>query len=630
MRRLAGLFADRRTVLRAMVFALSATAALYVGYFAIPPIQAGHLIINCGYYYILGVFSLFVLFSVRFARSRREVWQGWLKRPGTAGLAIALGTAFGVWSDSFRHKILYDEFVIQGTAFVMHATKQVSTILRAYNIFGTWLPIDFYLDKRPYFFPFLVSLLHDLTGYRVANMFALNVACAAALLGLLYWFTRELTGKGPAIFAVAAFALLPLFGQNATGAGMDLHNLTMIALVASLGVLYLRVPSEDRLSLFVLGAVLLTQSRYESIIYVGPVAAVIVAGWVRARALVLPWTLVAAPLLLVPYAWHSRVLASEPIFWQLEKGQTSAFGLGNVAGNFKGDVGFLFNTGPGLANSAFLTVAGLLGLLWVGYQGFRWLSERPRSALSPAAIVGIAFSFGVAGHFVVLLFYWWAKFNDLMAARFSLPMCLAFAVLSAVLVKGLSDRRIPAEKAAWIGLGAWLLTMGLPAIAIKFYTNENLGMQELDWEHQVVESRPGPVLVISNKSTIPFLLWHIEVVLGPVAAQKGNDIRYHMAQGTFREVIVAQAVRPTSGEGEMGVDPDDVMPATFHLEKIAEKRFGGRLDRLSRIVSIDPTPEPEKKAPVKPQPESPLRSISALQSLSDPPVAALTSSAESR
>jgi len=136
--------------------------------------------------------------------------------------------------------------------------------------------------------------------------------------------------------------------------------------------------------------------------------------------------------------------------------------------------------------------------------------------------------------------------------------------------------------------------------------------------------------VISNKSTIPFLLWHIEVILDSVAALKGNDIRYHMAQGTFREVIVAQAVRPTDGDGGMGVDPDDLMPATFHLETIAEKRFGGRVDRLSRIVSIDPVPEPEKKAPGKPQPESPLRSMSALQSLSDPAVAALTSSAERR
>jgi len=630
MRRVAGLFRGGNLGLRAMLFLLCSVVALYVGYFAIPPVQAGHLIINFGYYYILGVFSLFVMYALRLARSRREVWRGWVRRPGAGGAVIAAGTLFGVWSDSFRHKILYDEFVIQGTAYVMHATKQVSTILRAYNIFGTWLPIDFYLDKRPYFFPFLVSLLHDLTGYRVANMFALNVACAGMLLALLYWFAREVAGRPAALFAVGLFSLMPLFGQNATGAGMDLHNLAMIALVACLAVLYLRVPSGDRLSLFVLGAVLLTQSRYESILFVAPVAFLIGAGWFRAGRAVLPWPAIVAPLLLVPYAWHSRVLASEPVFWQLEKGQTSAFGWANVSSNFKGDMAFLFNTGPGLANSAYLSVVGVLGLAWFVFCAARWLLARPRPEIPVPVLVGAAFGCGIAAHFVVLLFYWWAKFNDLMAARFALPMCLAFAVLGAALVRGLSDRRLPARAVAWCGLGFWLLTMGLPAIAVKFYTDENLGMQELEWEHRVVDSRPGPVLVISNKSTIPFLLWHIEVVLGPVAALKGNDIRYHMAQGTFREVIVAQAIRPVSEEGGMGIDPDDLLPATFHLETIAEKRFGGRLDRLSRIVSIDPAPGADKKPADKPQPPSALRSISALQSLSEPAVASLTSSAESR
>jgi hypothetical protein len=613
-----------------MLFALCAVLAAYLGYFAIPTIQAGHLIINFGYYYILGVFSLFVYYAVRFARSRSAVWKGWLARPGLAGMAIIGGTLFGVWSDSFHHKILYDEFVIQGTAFVMHSTKQVSTILRAYNIFGTWLPIDFYLDKRPYFFPFLVSLLHDLTGYRVANMFALNIACAAAVLGLLYWFSRELAGRAAAIFAVAVFALLPLFGQNATSAGMDLHNLTMIALVACLGVLYLRVPSDDRLTLFVVGAVLLTQSRYESVIFVAPTAFVIATGWLRAGRAILPWPVVIAPLLLVPYAMHSRVLASEPIFWQLEKGQTSPFGLKNISSNFKGDTSFLFNTTPGMANSAFLTVVGLLGLGWFLFCAAGWYRRRPRAELPAPVVVGVAFGAGVAAHFVVLLFYWWARFNDLMAARFALPMCLAFAVLAAVLLKGLCDRRLPALRIAWWGLGIWLLTMGLPAIAIRFYTNDNLGRQELDWEHSFVESRPGPVLMISNKSTIPFMLWHIEVVLNSMAALKGDKIRYHMEQGTFREVLVTQIIRPISADGGMGVDPDDVLPPSFHLVTLAEKRFGGRLDRVSRVVSIDATPVKEEAPDKKDQPPSALRSMSALQSLSEPSVAALTSSRDSR
>ena len=630
MKRVAGLFGSVESRHRGLFFVLFGALALYVGYFAVPSIAAGHLIITFGYYYILGVFSLFVFYALRLLRSRPAVWRGWIRRPGAAGAAVALGTLVGIWSDSFKHKILYDEFVIQGTAYVMHATKQVSTILRAYNLWGTWLPIDFYLDKRPYFFPFLVSLVHDLTGYRVANMFAVNVACAAALLGLLYWFAREIAGRAEALLAVALFCLMPLFGQNETGAGMDLHNLTMVALVACLGVLYLRVPTEDRLSLFVLGAVLLTQSRYESILFVGPVACVVGAGWFRAGRAVFSWPAVVAPLLLVPYAWHSRVLASEPIFWQLQEGQTSAFCSSNVAGNFAGDVAFLFNTGPSFANSAYLTVVGLLGLGWALWCAAGWLRLRPRPQLSAPVVVGVLFGAGIAGHFAVLLFYWWAKFNDLMAARFALPMCLAFAVLAAVLVRGLGTLRLPALRLAWCGLGVWLLTMGLPAMAIKYYTVENLGMQELDWERAVIGSRPGPVLVISNKSTIPFMLWRVEAILNTIAVMKGNDIRYHMGQGTFKEVIVTQAIRPFSGEGGQGVDPEDVLPPTFHLQEITERRFGSRVDRISRVVSIDAVPESEKKPEQNPHGPSPLFSMSRLQSLSDPAVAALTSPASRR
>jgi 4-amino-4-deoxy-L-arabinose transferase-like glycosyltransferase len=615
---------------RILLFALCGALALWAGYFAVPTILAGHLIIAWGYYYILGVFSLFGFHAWRFASSRREVWTGWLRRPGAAGIAIASCLLFAVWSDPFKHKILFDEFVIQGTAYEMHATKHVSTILRAYNLSGTWQTIDTFLDKRPYFFPFLVSLVHDFTGYRIANIYAVNVACGGVLLGLLYWFARNLAGRGPAILAVALMATMPLFGQNVTGAGMDLHNLTMVALVACLGVLYLRAPSDDRLTLLVLGAVLLTESRYESVIFVVPAAIVVAAGWARAGRVILPWPVIIAPILLVPYAWHSRVLSATPLFWQLQEGQTSAFGVSNIVGNLRGDIAFLFNTGTELANSWYLSALGLAGLAWFLVCAGRWLVRRPRAPLPAAVIVAVLFGAGVAGHFVVLLFYWWAKFNDVLASRFSLPMCLAFSVLAAVLVKAAQDRRLPAMRLAAAGLGVWLLAGGLPAIARRLYTDQNSAMQEVAWEHAVIESRPGPILLISNKSTIPFVLWHIETIISAVGAQRGEEIRYHMSQDTFKEVIVAQAVRPSDADGDMGVDPDDMMPPSFHLQMVAEKRFGSRLDRLSRIVSIDPQPEGAKKADYRPADPAELLSISEVQSRSEPPVAAATSSAVSR
>jgi len=576
---------------RLALFALFGALAVVVGFRAVDPRLASRLITGWGYYYILGVFAWFVYYAWKVARERRAVWTGWLRRPGRAGLLIAAAAAFAIWSDPFKHKILYDEYVIQGTAYAMHATKEVSTTVRAYDIGGTWLSIDTFLDKRPFFFPFLVSLVHDLTGYRMANLFALNAAFACALLALVFWLGRELAGSGPALLAVGLLATTPLFGQNATGAGMDLHNLTMIVLVACLAALYLRVPGEDRLSLLVLGAVLLAESRYESIIFIGPVAFVVAAGWVRAGRVMLPWPALVAPLLLIPYAWHNRVLSTMPFFWQLQDGQTSAFGLGNILNNLRGAWAFLFNSGPGLANSWYLSAMGFGGIGWLVWGGWRRFRSRTRAPYSGAEIAALAFGAGVVGHFCVLLFYWWARFDDLMASRFALPSCAAFALLTARWVSEVERPRLPALKIAAAGLGVWVLLGALPAIALRLYTDQNLVMQELDWEHAIVASRPGPVLLITNKSTIPFVLWHIPAIVSGIGRIRGEQIRYHLKEGTFKEVLVAQAMRPTSAKGEMGVDPDDGLPKSFHLVPIAEKRFGGRSDRISRLVSIDAEPE---------------------------------------
>ena len=76
-------------------------------------------------------------------------------------------------------------------------------------------------------------------------------------------------------------------------------------------------------------------------------------------------------------------------------------------------------------------------------------------------------------------------------------------------------------------------------------------------------------------------------IINGVGRQRAEQIKYHLREGTFREVIIAQALRPTSAQGDMGVDPDDLMPPGYRLETIAEKRFGGRWARLSRLVAIE-------------------------------------------
>jgi hypothetical protein len=582
---------------RLVFFLLCSLAAMVIGFVAVPVVQAERLIIVGGYYYIFGVFAAFVWFACRVARARNDVWRAWLRRPGWAGVAIALAAGCSIWIDPFKHKILFDEYVLQATAYHMHATKEVSAVIRAYDIAGTWLSIDTFLDKRPYFFTFLVSLVHDLTGYRVANMFAVNVTLAPIFFALVYWLGVALTGRrGPAFLAMALLATMPLLGQQVSGAGMEMHNLTMLALVMTLAVLYLRAPDDDRLSLLVLGAVLLSQSRYESVIFVVPTALVILAGWIRVERVLLPWAAVVAPLLLIPYAWHNRVLSAKPLLWQLRAGETARFSTHYLAGNLEGAWRFFFNTTIQLANSWWLSVLGAAASLWLLFVALKWLRHTGRRALSSAEFVVFFFGLGIAGNLAMLMFYYWSRLDEIIASRFALPLCFLLALFCARFVRDLDLRRIPATRFAAIGLGLWMLVCGFPAIATRPYTDQNLVMREVEWARDVVKARPGQVLLVTNSSTIPFVLMRIPAIIIGAARVRAEQINYHLAQGTFREVLVMQAIRPTTPEGDTGVEPDDVLPENYQLQFVAEKRFGGRWLRISRLTAILPAVTAAKTA----------------------------------
>lgn len=574
--------ADR---LRLILFGLASVAAIAVGFHFVSAPTAKTLIQSGGYYYILALFAVFVFHLVRVIRQGRTHWTPAEWR--WAVLVVAAGTAFAVWADSFKHKVLFDEHVLQATAYHMHATKEVGTTIRAYDIQGTWLPIDTFLDKRPYFFAFLLSLLHDLTGFRLANVHVLNVALVPLCLGSLYWLARGLAGRGPASLAVCLLATLPLFGQQASGAGMELHNLTMLAAVAAFAVLYVREPDEARFSLLVTGTILLAQSRYESVIFVVPVAAVVLIGWWQTRRVILPWVGIVAPLLLVPYAWHNGIVAQTPLLWQLQEGQTARFSFEYLAGNLEGAWKFFFNFGPALANSWYLSVLGVAAVAAALLRIRRWARRTPRTLLSPAQIGLAAIATGIVANFVLLMFYYWSRLDDVVASRFALPMCLLLALLVAAALDWIGRRQVRATKLTAIGLGFWVLVSGFHLVARKTYTTENLVMQELEWEHEELRKRGTSLLYVSNKSTIPFVLWRVPTVINGVGRQRGEQIAFHLKEGTFDEVIVAQALRPTSAEGDFGVAPEDVMPASYRLETIAEKRFGARWARLSRLVAIE-------------------------------------------
>lgn len=574
----------RRSEVRLAAFGLSAIVAVYFGFLGLGVESGGMVVKRYGYYFMLAAFALWVaaLWRLWVCRTRgdrltrREWWS--------AGLTIGLLSLVAITAESFRSKIIYDEFVLQSTAYNMHYFRDTATMVRGYDILGVFVSTDSYLDKRPNFYPFLISLVHDLTGYRPANACWLNAGLLPVALGLAYYLGRRLNGLRGGLLAVLLLGSLPLLGQNATGSSMELLNVAMILAVTALGAAYLRQPDNPRLSALVLGAVLLAQTRYESALYVVPVALIIAWGWWKKREISLSWSAVLAPVLLLPYALQNKVVSSSPWMWELRDNRETRFSLDYFAGNLKSAVNFFLNTSPRLADSWPLTLLGfssLAGLLWC------WLRSRPAPAGGEKERQALLLvSLAAAVNTVLVLFYYWAGFDDPITSRFTLPFHLVLAFATVAMAARL-DRRIPVSTVLVGGMAVFALTIAASHQAQHLYSH--LGIDEVEWEKRFVAARPpGPRLIISNKSTLPWLLEKTPSILLGRTRLVGDRLKYQLEQGTFREILVLQSLRPTSRDGDHELVPEDRLPPGFELELVTEKRFGTKIDRISRLTAINP------------------------------------------
>lgn len=570
---------------RLLAFGLLTVASVYIGFLAFAPAKAGHLVEQGGYYAIALTTAWALGMALRHARG----W--WRDRPamtrGQAGglLALIAGlTVVAVMTVPYFYKVLYDEHVLQETAAFMHESREVGTSVRGFEVNGVFSTFQSYLDKRPVFFAFVVSLLHDLTGYREANAFALNTLLMPVLLALTYVLARRVSGHMASLAAVVGLGAFSLLAHNATGAGMELLNLAMLLVVMLLSCRYLDAPSEQRLGMLVLATVLLVQTRYESGLYAAPVAVVVLAGWWRAGRMILPVAAILAPVLLIPYALHNTYLSGTPILWELREGDTGRFGLSYLAGNLQHAADFLFSYSGVLMNSWWLSLAGIPALVVAGIWAGRTLWRR--QTLSASWIALSVFGLSITANLGLLMFYYWGHLDDPIVGRLSLPFC----TLLALAVAWACDRVRPAwrDAAARLAIAGALLayvSSGLRANATNWA--QNLNGAEIAWEVAQVQARtPGTRLIITNKSSLIWLVNRIAAVQTVRAGLRSDGMRFHLAHHSFSEVLVMQKFRPSDASGRYQLVAEDRLPDNFVLEPLIERRFGTSLARISRLVEV--------------------------------------------
>ncbi len=563
---------------------LSVALAVVLGFVAIPDQQAIALVSLAGFWFVLVTFAIWVWSLGRsFAPEFRSLrWRGldWV-----SVAVVALGGVVLLAHESFGFKIVMDELMLLGTSMGMHFDKAALTPLRGNDIQGAFMILEGIVDKRPLFFPFLVSLLHDVTGYRPANAFVLNAGLTFVLLGLIFILGRALAGRVVGWIGVALFAGLPLLAQNCTGGGFELLNLVMILGTLLLGARYVERRDDASLVAFAFSALLLAQVRYESVIFLVPVALLAAWVWWREGRVALPWPLLLAPLLMVHYPLQHRIFDLRASAWEMasKPGYTTPFSVSYIPESLLNAMKFFFSAPSDQPNSLVLSVLG-----WLAVPFFALLVLKRARALAaerPVSVAVTIFSLGFALQFGLMMCYVWG-FHEVVTRRLSLPVHLGLIIAILAVLPQLAK---PAVARLLLGLAVLgLIARSVPSMAAHAYSQEYTPGREVAWRREFMARQPRPdYLMIDNDST----LWvtHLVSSTPSVSAMKERreGIAYHMRNRTFSAVYVFQRYEIDPETGAMTLRKGDDLGPSFVLEPVVEQRLQVlTLSRISRVTEI--------------------------------------------
>jgi hypothetical protein len=577
---------------------------------AIPPIvvwsisynEVAAVAVAGNYYFAATIFlSFLAVVCVEFAAAHPVDWKTWLKTRRTGLIvAVILGIFLQVGEPHIR-KIMYDEDLICGVAREMHDTRQAAFPARAHIYDGNLVVLNFSVDKRPVFYPFVLCTVHDLTGYRRANVFILNGLCAAGLLFLIYLWARPLAGEWGAVASMLLFTTMPLLAQNATGAGFEVMNLLLIVAFALAARRYLEKRGTRGLDLMIAVALMLSITRYESVLYLFALVAVVLFKWIRERRVTMTYFSAFSPLLLFSFFLSNRSFIGNDGFMQ--RHNDAAFvSISNLAGNLERAAYYLLDPPTGMmTNSLFLSIVGFFAItLFLVYVLLKIIR---RQTLNETTVVLLAvLSIALATTLIGLLENW-GQWDDPMAARFCLPfhllmvMCFAAALANSDFYKKyrMGAMAVVVIPACWIVIftssqnASHHMTSVMPAAHASAFFRGWADKNATERDLLVGESSIG--FIVDNHPSVAFISanmapWKLKAVLNA---------------GLYDHVYVMQRLRmDPAGSGKwIAYTETEPLSSTVVLKTIAESRpRSDYVDRISEVVDVEGA-KPEDVDPSK-------------------------------
>ena len=370
-----------------------------------------------------------------------------------------------------------------------------------------------------------------------------------------------------------------------------MHNLLMLSLTVYLASRYLEQPGPERLSLLCLTAVLLAQCRYESILFVVPTVLVILLSWWRRREIALSWVSVLSPLFLLPAAWHIRYSMAFKAIWETKAESPDRFGLHYLERNLRSAWHFFSNTELDLANSLPWLFVLICALALASFsRAVRRSRARGEAIFTPPLLVFGCFVLMLAG---MQMFYFWGQLDDVMASRFSLPLHLLgiWCILLVVARIRFFGPRLGLRLAGLYAVSATLCLV--PKIAHHAYTTTNPLVTEVAMEVEYLKSLPpAKRLVLSGRSSLPFLVMRTPCIGIDLANERAVDLRSLLKEGFYDEILVFQTLLPAGPEGGFNHAKGHRLSGDYAVQPLWSRSFGVSVLQVGKVLDIRAGVEP--------------------------------------
>lgn len=569
-------------ITRVLLFSASILISIGLGFILLSVEQLQTLLRFLSYPLLLIGFVSWIYYG--FKSHDREAAIRWIKRQSNIAAIVAclIGTTFLYTRESREYKIVYDEPTIINTSLNLHLHRDpvIREPAHSDSVHHPSL-----VDKRPFFFAFLVSLLHDALGYNIANGHIVNFLLTFGFLIAVYRLLSLIKGPQAGFIGIAAFCTLPLMAQNASGLGFEIANLLLLACTMIAALSYWKRPSNTQLGFFLFSIILLAHTRYESALYVLPAGLIILSKWIQLRKVSLPLPLILCPLFFMPLAWQNRIVQSQAAeYMQLDSNDlSSAFGIGYILPNLKDALSYFSGLDQTLAGSLVLGPIGLISLAVVlGYLIAKPRERILKTDLFPLVAIGTM----TVSLFLMLMTYYWGTLTDSVATRLSLPLWFLMLLSLSVLLSSLAQR----YKHLPTALIALAFVHAFPIMATHSYSNNTIPMKRYEWIEKNIGQELGPrTLVVSNlvrmyqNRQIPsFNIKRLN--------HTSESIDLHLHLKTYEALFVVQHgqyINYRSEKDQQINDGHEIAPM-YELELVAETSlYPYNFTRISRIVGVD-------------------------------------------